>query len=198
MTRRLRDADRERILSAAARTIAALASTPGGIKALRRAVDESRDGLRGTDYDALRGGGGGDSPTERAALHGHGLDLDAALLRLEQVADDLAQAAVFSPAPPPRPGKRRPGQGPCPAGKCRDHWEAGIELAAAKRRYTEFCRRCGDHRNDHGSSIPPLVLQAVHAAGGDWQHWSVGRAWDSCGGRPAANAPKDPRPEDAT
>lgn len=188
-SRRLRDADRDRIMRVAARTIAVLAP-PGVVASIRRELEASRDGLRGTNFDGVRGGGGESSPTERAALTAREVDgdrLDRWLLDLESVVSELERVAVWRPSPVVHQG-RRPGVGPCPPGKCQDHWEAGVELKVASRRYRLWCRRCGDHRRDHGSSIPPLVLRAVQESGGDWQHWSVDRAWKSCGGRPASAA----------
>lgn len=71
---------------------------------------------------------------------------------------------------------KTPGYGPCPTGKCRDCWRAGVERAATKARYTGLCRRCGDYRKRNGHPIPPLVIRALSVCGGDWNHWSVKRA----------------------
>lgn len=71
---------------------------------------------------------------------------------------------------------KTPGIGPCPANKCRDCWRAGLERAAAQKRYTGLCRRCGDYRKRNGYPIPPLAIRALAACDGDWNHWSVRRA----------------------
>jgi hypothetical protein len=71
---------------------------------------------------------------------------------------------------------KTPGIGPCPPSKCRDCWGASIERAAAQKRYTGLCRRCGDYRKRNGYPIPPLAIRALAACEGDWTNWRVQRA----------------------
>ncbi len=197
------DHDRLLICNETAALAQHYSTAPHTVSHLRASIDASiDDGLRGTSYDGIGGPGDGTSPTERAALGPHLPDCNRDRCfcpdkRSDQADLDLAQLDValehwekgaqimrrldrrYSAASVIRAA--RPGVDPCPAGRCRSHWEASIDMPAAKKRYTDACRRCGDHIAKHGHAIPPLVLQAVQAAGGDWTSWRVKRAWTSTG-----------------
>jgi hypothetical protein len=214
------DPERQEIANDAAELAGYYSAVPHTISHLRAAIDSRiPDGLASAAYDTE----GGRSTTEtftnpeKALLGGHREgciedqctcderlvveameslgDLDHALALYRQGNEIMRRLRNVFPIYE-YVGPARPGIDPCPIKHCVDHWEAGFRTRSAKGKYAEYCRRCGDHRNERGASIPPLVLQAAEATRPlsaddkvDWQHWTVRRAWQQVGGQPARLTP---------
>jgi hypothetical protein len=193
--------DQERVVQQAAALTGWLCTAGHTLSRLVRLVDDDIEvGLRAASYDGV-GGAGADpmSAPEAATLSAdravdHHAKIRVGVALLAQALDHLGPVIdAYDPvlARPETTARRRPGQGPCPSGKCEDCWAAGLVRAAAAKRYARWCRRHGDHRRTFGASMPAPVTLAAEATRStttdgriDWEHWRVVRAWSACGGRP--------------
>lgn len=122
------------------------------------------------------------TPSDQAAEDADALDRD--ILEGWRVIRRIRGRLHYLDAPQHR--TRKPGIGECPSGKCEDCWSAEVERSAAQKRYRRWCRLHGDHRNKHGEPMPVVVTKALQACGWNQDHWSVRRAWETVGGKPAA------------
>lgn len=205
------DLDRQMILQDAVTVIGWYLKAGHSVSHVTTVMEEHvDDGLKAVALDGKVSGGDHTSTTESIAIRHtskadrlkaadnahddlHRFRLDIAALgpmvdRLRSVQNTYTPSAYDA-------SRLRPGIDPCPPGWCIDHWTAGHRCKAAKKRDTEHCRKCSDHRQLTGWSMPTPVIEAAEAtralsADGraDWHHWTVERAWRQCGGRPLAKS----------
>lgn len=178
-----------------------LSTAPHTISHLHGAIDRCiEDGIRAARYDGDGGSGGSgevSSPTEGTLLarqhHRDGCERDETCRCPDRFSDKASEdlqaleQSVLRVLPELRLWRRlvadygldtAVGPRPCPAGKCRAHWSAGIPLASSKR-YADLCSRCGKHRAERGYLPPELVLREAQEHG--WDSWRVWRAYESLG-----------------
>lgn len=180
-----RDSDARKIIDNAYETLGRIRAFHAHYSSLRIAIEARMvDGLGAADYDGEVRGTSELTPVERAASHrerdkAHDdlVTLQHAVRQLEDADNAIVNLIARYPlwGTGPDKGKAvKPGEGPCPADRCRDHWAAGLDVKVAKGRYATACRKCGEHRAEAGVPYPTAVLRAADEFG--WDSWRVGRA----------------------
>lgn len=158
---RLRAGDRDRIVDNAHATLARIRAYREGIATLRDAIaSRMNDGIRAASYDTDSRSNTTSSPTERAALlrdgdraHDDLTRLDALLVQLADADQGLALLLTRYPVWAGGPAAQKPGDGPCPIGRCKNCWSHKRDEQAGER-WKDHCDICGRFKADHGQRMP--------------------------------------------